>query len=129
MSFQMKTNEYHFLDGAMGTMLQKSGLPLGERPELLCLTEPQVITDIHRAYIEAGADLVYCNTFGANELKLEGTGHEPEEVIDGAVRAAKKAAEGTGTAVALDVGPLGELLEPAGTLTFQRAYDCFTIRA
>ena len=125
MSFPMKTNEYHFLDGAMGTMLQKSGLPLGERPELLCLTEPQVITDIHRAYIEAGADLVYCNTFGANELKLEGTGHEPEEVIDGAVRAAKKAAEGTGTAVALDVGPLGELLEPAGTLTFQRAYDCY----
>ena len=123
--FQIKPKEYHFLDGAMGTMLQKSGLPLGERPELLCLTDPDEITAIHRAYIDAGAELVYCNTFGANELKLEGTGHTPEEVIDGAIQAAKKAAEGTGAAVALDVGPLGELLEPAGTLTFERAYECY----
>lgn len=125
MSFQIKRNSYQFLDGAMGTMLQKSGLPLGERPELLCLTNPEVITDIHRAYIQAGADLVYSNTFGANELKLEGTGHTPEEVIHGAVQAAKKAVEGTSAAVALDIGPLGELLEPAGTLTFEQAYGCY----
>lgn len=126
MPFQIDQNRYRFLDGAMGTMLQKSGLPLGERPELLCLTDPDAITAIHRAYIDAGADVIYANTFGANELKLEGTGHSPEEVIDAAVRAARRAAEGTGAAVALDVGPLGELLEPAGTLTFEQACDCYT---
>ena len=125
MSFQINDKSYCFLDGAMGTMLQKSGLPLGERPELLCLSAPQTITEIHRAYIEAGADIVYTNTFGANELKLEGTGETPERVIDAAVRAARKATEGTGAAVALDIGPLGELLEPAGTLSFERAWECY----
>ena len=119
------TSKIVILDGAMGTMLQKSGLPLGERPELLCLTAPEVITGIHREYIEAGAEVIYSNTFGANELKLEGTGHEVEEVIEAAVRVAKNAVKGTNAQVALDIGPLGELLEPAGTLTFEKAYECF----
>lgn len=125
MPFQIDKERYLLLDGAMGTMLQQSGLQLGERPELLCLSAPDTITDIHRAYIEAGADVIYTNTFGANELKLAGTGYEPEEVIAAAVRAAKKAAAGTSAAVALDIGPLGELLEPAGALTFERAYACY----
>lgn len=118
-------NKTLILDGAMGTMLQKSGLPLGERPELLCLSAPDTIRDIHKKYIEAGAGLIYTNTFGANELKLQGTGHEVEEVIEAAVNVAARAVEGTDTIVALDIGPLGELLEPAGTLTFERAYECF----
>lgn len=119
------TNNIRILDGAMGTMLQKSGLPLGERPELLSISNPEVITNIHQAYIEAGAQIIYANTFGANELKLEGTGYTVEEVVHASIQAAKKATENTGAKVALDVGPLGELLEPAGTLTFERAYECF----
>lgn len=122
----VNTNKILILDGAMGTMLQKSGLPLGERPELLCLTAPETIQNIHQAYIEAGADMVYTNTFGANELKLQGTGHEVEEVVKAAVNVAKKAVSGTGAKVALDIGPLGELLEPTGTLTFEHAYECFS---
>ena len=113
------------LDGAMGTMLQKSGLPLGERPELLSLTAADTITGIHKAYVEAGAKIIYANTFGANELKLADTGRTVEEVIPASIAAAKAAVAGTNCQVALDIGPLGELLEPSGTLTFERAYACF----
>lgn len=120
-----QSNTIRILDGAMGTMLQKKGLKPGERPELLSIDEADKISNIHREYIEAGASLVYANTFGANELKLEGTGREVEEVIHAGITAAKKAVEGTDAVVALDIGPLGELLEPAGTLTFEHAYDCF----
>lgn len=114
------------LDGAMGTMLQKSGLKLGERPELLCLSNPDVIENIHRQYIESGAELIYANTFGANPLKLKGTNKTPDEVISSAIKIAKKATEGKNVLVALDIGPLGELLEPTGTLSFEKAYDCFS---
>ena len=113
------------LDGAMGTMLQKSGLPLGERPELLSLTAADTITGIHKAYVEAGAKIIYANTFGANELKLADTGRTVEEVIPASIAAAKAATAGTNCQVALDIGPLGELLEPSGTLTFEHAYACF----
>ena len=64
-----------YLDGAMGTMLQGRGLQPGERPELLCLSHPDWIRDIHRAYVEAGSQVVYANTFGANALKLAGSEH------------------------------------------------------
>ena len=111
------------LDGAMGTMLQKSGLKLGERPELLCLTNPEVIEKIHKMYINAGANIIYANTFGANPLKLKDTGKTTEEVVKAAVKVAKKAVKGTDALVALDAGPLGELLEPAGTLKFEEAYE------
>ena len=116
------------LDGAMGTMLQKSGLKLGERPELLSLSNPDTIKSIHKMYIEAGASLVYANTFGANPLKLKDTGACTDEVVKAAVKIAKEAAKELkdGTAkVALDIGPLGELLEPAGTLKFEDAYENF----
>ena len=83
------------LDGAMGTMLQSRGLRLGERPELFSITHPQVVEGIHREYIEAGAQVVYANTFGANAHKLAGTGHTPAEVIEASVRAAKAACAGT----------------------------------
>ncbi len=108
----------------MGTMLQADGLPLGDRPELLNLTDPDRITAIHRAYIEAGAEIIYTNTFGANGHKLAGTGHTPAEVISAGVAAAKKAAGDT-VLTALDIGPIGELLEPAGTLLFEEAYRLF----
>ncbi len=117
-------NEYIFLDGAMGTMLQKSGLPLGEMPELLNLTHPELIEDIHRQYIDAGAQVVYANTFGANGYKLEGSGHTASEVIPAAVRNARKAADGRAL-VALDIGPIGQLMEPSGAMSFDEAYNYF----
>ena len=113
-----------FLDGAMGTMLQRKGLQPGENPELLNLTRPEWMQDIHAAYVEAGSNIVYANTFGANGRKLAGTGHTVEEVVSAAVRNAK-AAVGDRALVAVDMGPLGELLEPMGTLTFEEAYDLF----
>ena len=113
------------LDGGMGTVLQQRGLPPGGHPELLNLTNPDLITGIHRDYIDAGSQVIYANTFGANALKLKRTGHTVDEIIAAAIAAARKAAEGTSTLVALDMGPLGELLEPLGTLSFEKAYDLF----
>ena len=113
------------LDGAMGTMLQKSGLKLGERPDLVTLSHPEVVEAVHRAYIQAGSDWVVTNTFGANARKLAGCNHTVEEVVTAGVTAAKRAADGTSARVLLDVGPIGELLEPAGTLKWEEAYEIF----
>ncbi len=118
-------NKIVLLDGAMGTVLQKKGLRPGGRPELLNLTDPETIRSVHREYIAAGARIIYTNTFGANGLKLRSTGHSVEEVVSAGVAVAREAAAGTDTLVALDVGPLGELLEPMGTLTFEEACGYF----
>ena len=114
-----------FLDGAMGTMLQRAGLKPGELPELTALTNPRLLTDIHRRYIEAGADIVYANTFGANRRKLGKLNVTVAEAVRAAIAAAKAACQGTAARVALDIGPLGELLEPLGTLDFAAAVDMF----
>lgn len=121
----LSEKEFRFLDGAMGTLIQKSGVSYEHNPESLNLTHPDLIASFHRAYIDAGSDIVYANTFGANSYKLEGSGLSTAEVIGAAIRNAKKAAEGTGALVALDVGPIGQLLEPAGALSFEDAYDLF----
>ena len=113
------------LDGAMGTALQKKGMRPGESPELLNLTRPEWIREIHEGYLAAGSRVIYANTFGANGLKLRDTGHTVEEVIGAGVRLAKEAAAGTGALAALDVGPLGALLEPLGTMAFEEAYALF----
>ena len=118
-------NDILILDGAMGTVLQQRGLAPGGVPELLNLTEPELLASIYREYVEAGSQVVYANTFGANGRKLAGTGHTVEEIVSAAIRLAKDAVAGTGALVALDVGPLGELLEPMGSLPFERAYDLF----
>ena len=118
-------DKYVLLDGGMGTMLQARGLKLGARPELLSITEPEMLTGIHREYVQAGADIVYANTFGASAKKLEGSGYSVAQVISASLACARRAVQGTGALVALDVGPLGELLEPAGTLKFEDAYRCF----
>lgn len=120
----MKKNIVVF-DGAMGTQLQKKGLRLGEVPEALNITDRNKIAEIHREYIDAGAKVITTNTFGANELKLERTKYTVEEIIHGAVTAAKDAAGSDDVYTALDIGPVGELLEPMGTLTFDRAYEIF----
>ena len=120
----LKENEFVFLDGGMGTMLQARGLKAGETPELLNLTHPEQIKEIHRLYIDAGSMIVYANTFGANRYKLAETGKTAEEVISAGVRNALEAADGKAL-VALDIGPIGQLLEPTGTLKFEEAYDYF----
>jgi len=114
-----------FLDGAMGTQLQANGLELGGIPELLNLSDPELITSVHRSYIRAGSDIVYTNTFGANRYKMAKTGKSINEIIKAAVKNAKKACEGTNSLVALDIGPIGQLLEPTGNLKFEEAYDTF----
>ena len=121
----LAAREFRFLDGAMGTLIQKSGVSYEHNPESLNLTHPDLIASFHKAYIEAGSDIVYANTFGANSYKLEGSGLSTGEVIRAAIRNAKTAAEGTDALVALDVGPIGQLLEPAGALSFEEAYDLF----
>lgn len=113
------------LDGAMGTVLQAKGLKLGERPEVLNIEKADLLVGIHKEYIEAGSDIIYTNTFGANRLKLSKSGYSVDEVISAGVKNAKKATRGTNTLVALDIGPLGELLEPLGTLAFEEAYEMF----
>ncbi|MGN0584797.1 MAG: homocysteine S-methyltransferase family protein [Ruminococcus sp.] len=121
----IEKKKYIRLDGGMGTMLQKDGMPAGAIPELYNITEPERLIKVHRAYIEAGSDIIYANTFGANRLKMKKTGKSVTELISAGIRNAKKAALGTDTLVALDIGPIGQLLEPLGTLTFEEAYDIF----
>ena len=113
------------LDGTMGTVLQSRGLKPGGVPELLNLEQPELLMGVYRDYIAAGSDVIYANTFGANALKLSRTGRSVREIVTAAVALAREAAAGTGVRVALDVGPLGELLEPMGTLPFERAYELF----
>lgn len=112
------------LDGAMGTMLQRAGLPLGIRPESFNLDHPDQIEAIHRAYVEAGSRIIYTNTFGANAHKLAGTGLDTREIVASGVAIARRAA-GETARVALDIGPIGELLAPNGTLSFDEAYELF----
>lgn len=109
----------------MGTMLQANGLKPGEIPEVFGLEHPDIIEGIHRAYIEAGSDIIYANTFGANAKKLKASPYCVEEVIHAAVFQAKKAVKGTNVKVALDIGPIGEMLEPNGYLRFEEAYRLY----
>ena len=112
-------------DGAMGTMLQKKGLKLGENPELFNIKEKDKVREIHEEYLNSGAMVITTNTFGANELKLEETGYSVEEIVDAAVSIAKDARGNSEAYIALDVGPIGQLLEPMGTLSFDEAYEIF----
>ena len=159
-------NDFVILDGAMGTMLQQKGMKVGTVPETLNILKPEWIVDIHRQYIEAGSQIVYANTFGANRLKMAGTDFTVSQVVKAAIQNARKAAEivyeeqkagmndqggrhetvlnqsATDTSscqsksitdynlavkalVALDMGPIGQLLEPTGSLTFEEAYDIY----
>ena len=114
-------NDIIILDGGMGTELQARGLAPGERPELFGMEHSDVVEEVHRNYIAAGSRVIYSNTFGANGHKLIGTGKSVAEVIAANVATARRAAEHSGVKgvrVALDVGPIGELVEPLGTLSF-----------
>ena len=109
------------LDGGMGTMLQAAGLKLGARPEELNITDPALIEGIHGQYAAAGSRIVNANTFGASAHKLAGSAYTLEQVITAGIENCKRACAPYGALTALDVGPLGELLEPSGTLGFEDA--------
>lgn len=122
--------ELLFFDGGMGTLLQEAGLLPGELPEVWNITHPEKVTEIHRAYYEAGSDIVLTNTFGANACKFHDKECELRQVIEAAVTNARKAQELAGrdrdnSYVALDMGPTGKLLAPMGDLSFEDAYEAF----
>ncbi len=120
-------NHLTYLDGGMGSLLQKKGLKPGELPERWNVSHPDVITGLHRAYYDAGSNVVYANTFGANSLKF-GEG-ELDELVRAAidnVRSAMKQSTGTQQKfVALDIGPIGRLLAPYGDLDFEEAVEIY----
>ena len=115
-----------FLDGGMGTQLQERGLKPGETPELWNLSRPDDIKAVHSAYLAAGADIVYANTFGANAAKYHADA-PLADVVSAGVALAREAVKTAGGKrfVALDVGPTGRLLKPAGDFEFDAAYDAF----
>ena len=115
-----------FLDGGMGTQLQERGLKPGETPELWNLSRPDDIRAVHSAYLAAGADIVYANTFGANAAKYHADA-PLADVVSAGVALAREAVKTAGGKrfVALDVGPTGRLLKPAGDFEFDAAYDAF----
>lgn len=119
--------DYVILDGAMGTMLQAAGLKMGEIPEVLSITRPELLVEIHEKYLKAGSDVVYANTFGANSYKLDGSGYTVKELVEAAIKNARQACENVNpdAYVALDIGPIGQLLEPTGVLKFEDAYDIY----
>ena len=131
-----RADRFWLLDGAMGTQLQnklrqRGQDPFGLQPELLNLTHPEIVTEVHREYLLAGANILYTNTFGASRKKLQTSGHTPAELISAAVQNARQAIDSVCAAqadrplIALDIGPLGELMEPSGTLSFAEAYELF----
>ncbi len=112
------------LDGAMGTQLQLRGLKPGEIPELWNLTRPDDIRAVHEAYLASGANLIYANTFGANAAKYHDTA-PLADIVRAGITIAKEAAAKNSARVALDVGPTGRLLKPAGDFAFDAAYAAF----
>lgn len=123
----LANNEFVLLDGAMGTELQRQGLLPGERPESWNLHQPQKLLVVHRAYLAAGSQIILSNTFGASFHKLGSTALAPEDVIPAGIALAKQAiTESASQALAaFDCGPLGELMEPNGSLSFEAAYGDF----
>ena len=114
-------NGITYFDGGAGTLLQSWGLRAGELPESWNLTHPEKITEMHRMYLDAGTDIVTANTFGANILKFDNL----EEIVTAAISNAKKAIGNEEKYVALDIGPLGRMLEPLGDLPFEKAVEIF----
>ncbi len=121
----LKSNGYVVFDGAMGTMLQASGLKLGGLPEELNFTNAELIEDIHRQYISAGAQAVYANTFGANAHKLRDSRYTVTQVVEKGIEIARRACAGTDALVALDVGSLGRMMRPTGDMPVSEAYEMF----
>jgi len=116
-------NKIYLFDGAMGTMIQKEGFKKIALPEVYNIKNPDLIYKIHKSYADAGTDFITTNTFGANRYKLFKSGFSPDDIISNAIKIAKKAS--SGQKIALDIGPIGKLMEPSGPLNFEEAYDIF----
>ncbi len=121
---QFLNNNIVLLDGAMGTMLQKNGMKAGDVPEHFNIEQPDIIVKIQKAYVDAGSNVIFTNTFGANAKKLANSPYSLEQIIKAAVANAKTAMGNKGF-VAYDIGPIGELLQPSGLLSFDEAYQLF----
>lgn len=113
-------------DGATGTTLHREGLPRGAAPERWNLENPEGVRNLHRSYMEAGADIILTNTFGGTRYRLERDrlGDRVYDINLAAARLAKEVA-GEGTIVFGDIGPTGQLLKPYGKLSFEGAVDAF----
>jgi len=112
-----------FFDGGMGTLLQAQGLDT--LPEIWNVTNEEAIFAIHKAYADAGCNIIKANTFGANRLKLADSGYSPEELISAGISIAKRATAQSSPLIALDIGPTGKLLAPVGDLPFEDAIEIF----
>jgi 5-methyltetrahydrofolate--homocysteine methyltransferase len=128
--FRLQSGRVIVADGAMGTMLQAAGLPPGVAPEGWLLENPEAVAGVHRAYIDAGSDLILTCTFGATRPRLQrtGLGERVGEINRRAVEVAREAA-GEAVFVAGDIGPLGEFLTPLGALSYEEAVDIFAEQA
>ncbi len=122
--FNLDNNKIYFFDGAMGTMLQSRGLKLREVPEILNLTNPDLIRGIHSEYINAGADFITANTFGANKFKLANTGYNVQEIITAGAKLAREVARNS--FVALDIGSTGRVMAPSGDASFNEIYNAIS---
>ena len=127
---RLKSGRVIVADGAMGTMLQAAGLPIGMSPESWLLENPDPVRDVHRAYVEAGADMILTCTFGGTRTRLKraGLSERVAEVNRRAVEIAREAAVDE-SYVAGDIGPLGELLAPMGKTTYEQAVEIFAEQA
>lgn len=120
-------NEYLLFDGAMGSILQQGGLKAGALPENLNLSNEQLIVDIHMQYLNSGANVITTNTFGANPVKYQGQPYSLSAIISSAINNAQRAITQCKKEayIAYDIGPLGALLKPSGTLSFEEAYEYY----
>lgn len=129
--FTFKCDGFLVLDGGMGTQLQAAGMQPGEIPEVRSILTPDIVTTIHENYLNAGADMVYANTFGLNRLKLQDTPYTVQQVVKASLLAARRACDKVGEQtgipryVALDLGPTGRLLKPVGDLDFEECVDIY----
>ena len=121
--FKLNPEKLYFFDGAMGTMLQSRGLKLREVPELLNLTQPELIRSVHREYLNAGADFITANTFGANRFKLANSGHSVSEIINAGLTLVREITQGTSALTVLDIGSTGRVMYPSGDASFDEIYD------
>ena len=130
---ELKTKRVLLFDGAMGTMLYKKGLKKGEKTEIFGYKNPDKLLEIHKQYLEAGADIITTNTLGANEFNLKETDYTVEQIIHSAVEVAKKAISQVDSNekkyVALDIGPTAKMLNPLGDLTEEQAYQLYKRQA
>ena len=128
MSFFDSFSKKHLVfDGGMGTMLLASGLPAGASPDAWNITNPDAVRAVHAAYLAAGADVITSNTFGSTVPRQKHGSYKPAELAAAGVRLVKEAIQASGKTAyaALDIGPLGEFLEPLGDLTEEEALDYF----